>query len=95
MIKQDTSNTIKLLEQMAANAELLEISNLQNAIEEAELSEELKSLIIAQEGNSLSIKLSLDTLIKCNIVRSPDEDEDESEGDDESEQTKESVRAFG
>ncbi|QBG34260.1 hypothetical protein [Litorilituus sediminis] len=94
MIKQDISNTIKLLDKMASDAKLLEITNLQRAIDDAELSEELKSLIIAQDGSSLSLKLSIDALIKCNIVHTPDEDEDESEGDDESEQTKESVRAF-
>lgn len=95
MIKQDTSNTIKLLEKIAADAKLLEINNLQSVIEDTELSEETKALIIAHDGNSLSIKLALNTLIKCNIVHSPDEDEDESEGDSESEQSKESVRSFG
>lgn len=94
MIKQDISNTIKLLDKMASDAKLLDVNNLQNAIDDTELSEEVKSLINEKNSFILTKTLHLDKLIVSQIVHSPDEDEDETDSEGDSEQTKESVRAF-
>ncbi len=94
MTEQITRNTINLLEKMASDVSLQDKSTFQAAIERADINEQEKALITAQETEELSKALQLDKLIKCSIIQTPDEDDD-SEEEQETDKPEENVRAFG
>ncbi len=75
MTEQMTRKTIDLLEKMASDVSLQDESTLQAAIEQAEIGEQEKTLVIAQDGEELSKALQLDKLIKSQIIQSPDEED--------------------
>ncbi|TPH14643.1 hypothetical protein [Litorilituus lipolyticus] len=79
MIEQQTSNTIALLSQLASEASLQEDFLKESAIAQTNIDEALKALINNEDVLALSKALKVDTLIKCEIVRSPDEDDDEEQ----------------
>jgi len=91
LLEKTTRNTLKLLEQMAANASLQDENILQATIEKSEISEQHKALIIAQNSQELAKALQLDKLITAVIIHSPDEDDDEQE----EQQPEENVHALG
>ena len=59
---------MKLLEQMAANANLQDSSALANVIEQADISLEVKALIKTQDAKKLKTSLQLDGKIFFHIV---------------------------
>ena len=91
-LEQSTHNTLNLLEQMGANASLLDENSLQASIEKAEIPELNKTLIMAKDSQELSEALKLDRLITSVNISTPDEEDDEQE---QPEQSDEKINAFG
>ncbi|RHW76085.1 hypothetical protein [Colwellia sp. RSH04] len=79
MTNQQTSNIIELLSQLASDASLNDTKLILAQIEQADINDTLKALIASKNVQSLSDVLELNTLIKCNIIRTPDEDDDDDE----------------
>lgn len=92
MTQQQMSNTLALLTQMASDASLQDENALLATIEQAEISNQTKALVTAQESEQLSISLQVDELIICQIIRTPDEDDDK---DTDEEKKEESKLSFG
>jgi len=93
-LEKTTRNTLNLLEKMASDVNLQNESTLQAVIDEAEISEQQKALIIAKNSQELAHSLQLDKLITSVIINSPDEEDDEQE-EQQPDQPETNVRAFG
>jgi len=93
-LEQTTRDTLHLLERMAADANLQDKDTLQATIEQAEISNQQKALIIAKNGQELAETLQLDQLITSVIIHSPDEEDEEQEKEESPEQ-QENIHAFG
>lgn len=68
------SNIIQLLERMGQDASLQNQASLEQAITQAEISDELKHSLNKQETDKLAQQLKARTDIVC-IIAKPDEDE--------------------
>jgi len=93
-LEKSTRNTLALLEKMATDANLKDEVTLQEIIEQAEISDQQKALIIANNSQKLAETLSLDQLITSVSISTPDEDDDEQE-EQQPEQSEENIRSFG
>lgn len=78
-LEKTTHNTLNLLEQLAADANLQTPIALTNAIEKAEISFETKALIKQQDIQVLSATLQLDHRISSVIVLPADDEDGEEE----------------
>ena len=95
-LEKSTRNTLGLLEQMAANASLQDEVSLQIAIEQTEITEQNKALIMAENSQELSEALKLDRLITSVSITTPDEEDDEQEQEQQQpDQQEEKISAFG
>jgi len=93
-LEKSTRKTLALLEKMATDANLKDEVTLQEIIEQAEISDQQKALIIANNSQKLAETLSLDQLITSVSISTPDEDDDEQE-EQQPEQSEENIRSFG
>ncbi len=92
-MKCQISSTIDLLTNLGAEATLTEQTALFDAIENSDISSELKALIHQNNGNELLKKLELEGYITSVIIVAPEDDEDEQE-EQSPDQTEENVRNF-
>ena len=67
-LEQSTRNTLKLLENMAANASLQTATATKNAIASADISVETQALIEAKNPQMLLTKLQLDNRVLSIII---------------------------
>ncbi len=75
--------TIELLMKIGVHSPLTDKSQFFVEVEKSDISDEIKTLIMTQNSESLLEKLALTSLIKCNIIHTPDEEDDENEDEDE------------
>ena len=93
-LEKTTRNTLKLLEKMAAHANLQDESTVAATINAAKISEQQKALISAKNSQELAKLLHLDKLIISVVIRPPDEDDDEQE-EQQPDSPAESIHALG